>query len=97
MAHSFKVGDRVVIVKSTWPGAIGLAATITLVEPLRRTEEGVPAGTQACTLDAVSPCHPGVFLCYPAPWLERYRDDSGEKAEWTDELRKLCKPRKVNA
>lgn len=98
---SFKVGDRVVVrslaaarellgavgtvmAVKTWGG--GLATDGTVVRGGVRYEVDLPSG---CDI-------------YPNCWfysdqIEPYRDDGHEKAEWTDELRRLCKPETVKA
>ena len=97
--RTFKVGDRVVIVKSTKASRIGEVCSVTsaLHVPNCTDESLHAAGDCWCaagsplvhTLDI--PTDPGTRISYPPSHLEPYRRDSAERGEWTDELRKLCR------
>lgn len=98
---SFKVGDRVVIVRSEDAARIGTVTTII-------GDERPARPTRICLDGRITPSlHPMVYeldiwtprgpAAYPREWLEPYRDDDHEKAEWTDELRRLCQVGKVDA
>ena len=91
MAHRYRIGDRVVVVAVEFhPDNIGAAGVVTsvLMDPPYGCKKTAPVHT-------VELPH-GDFWCLPSE-IEPYRDDSSEKGEWTDELRELCKPRKVTA
>ncbi len=96
---AFKVGDRVVIVRSPYPERIGQVARI--IGPTesgpRWAAHGLPHGTPMWILDIPSRLVSGVDIAYPPSHLERLPDDGHEKAAWTDELRRLCKVGKVES
>ncbi len=82
----FKIGDRVVIVKSPLPNRIGQLATIISDLKLKHWTDYPPSIRRLMhKLDL------GPNVYYPPCHLELYKDDGNEKAEWTDELTKLCK------
>lgn len=98
MTHSFKPGDRVVIVRSPRPERIGEVTTVVselapvLCErPFAYGGWGgiLPPGTLMHALSS-EPVVTGIRVTYPPEFLEPYRPDHNERAEWTDELRKLC-------
>lgn len=103
----FKVGDRVVIVKSRYPDMIGEVCTVVgdLVSPKC---SGISAhhNSGACWCMQGNPLvhrldlpskFPYIEVAYPPSHLELYRDDGNEKGEWTDELLRLCRKRPVGA
>jgi hypothetical protein len=103
---AFKVGDRVVIVKSLRPERVGLVCLV--ISALRDSDcaKGLVHDRGMCWCADGSPKvhalnippEPGATLvAYPPSHLELYRDDSNVKGEWTEELRRLCKPQKVGA
>jgi hypothetical protein len=99
----FKVGDRVVIVKST-RGRVGTVTTVIGTSVRLAAHEYrnpgpwscLPKGTVMYILD-LPPASGRRWVSAPGSWLEFYRPDHNEKGEWTDELRELCKSRKVSA
>jgi hypothetical protein len=103
---AFKVGDRVVIVKSTVPRRIGEVTTVVSEAywPWCPGGSGHAAGLCWCSegpllvhdLATASDLADGV-VAYPPSHLDLLRDDGHEKAEWTDELRRLCQVGKVDA
>jgi hypothetical protein len=104
VSQSFKVGDRVVVVKDgPTPGRVGSVAVVIGVEERFAAHEYekpgpwsfLPKGTVMYILD-LPPAAPGWHVAFPGTHLEPYRDDGNERGEWTEELRRLCKT-KVSA
>lgn len=95
---SFKVGDRVVIVRSPLARMVGRVATITALTELRGGEwcSQLPVGTPLWRLSIPSVHGPGNYVSYPAAYLERVPDDGHLAGEWDELTRRLCKP-KVDA
>ena len=100
--RTFKVGDRVVIVRSDWPNRIGEVTSVkTVIDVgaegftwLKRvgSEEVAPGTTMYELTTPTNSDRPSTYgVCYPATHLEPLPDDSVEKGEWTDELRRLCR------
>ncbi len=100
MNSPFKVGDRVVIVKSDDPEHVG---AITIVESELRPIQPwqAKAAGPLCSLQAGTLVH---YLTYPAKksdwvvacppeWLRHYANDDREPIAWTDELERLCRGR----
>lgn len=98
--RKFNVGDRVVIVKSPAPERIGTVATVVggpeqpdaLIPEWRAL--GIRYGQDFYILDLpmlrAFSAETGGCVAYPPQFLEPYRPDHNERAEWTEELRKLC-------
>ncbi len=100
MAHVFKPGDRVVIVKSRHAHRIGVIATV--VSGLLDSTCSGRSHPHQCWCEFGNPkVHdldlltdtPGEAVAYPPSHLEPYLPDGHEKAEWTDELRRWCAPK----
>jgi hypothetical protein len=86
----FRIGDRVVIVRSTVAERIGTVTTvISDLEPAAWIDEPGMDEIPMHTLD-LPPLRPGDSVAYPPSHLEPYIDDGNERAEWTAELRRLC-------
>ena len=96
----FKVGDRVVIVRSHCPERIGeVASIVSDLTPAscsrgRRHQRGFCWCAQGSPLlhelDIPARAPHGV-IAYPPSHLEPYRDDGSERGEWTAELKRLCR------
>ncbi|HEY3495502.1 MAG TPA: hypothetical protein VGK73_12485 [Polyangiaceae bacterium] len=99
-SHRFKVGDRVVIVRtSSRPDLLGAVVTVTSeLIPFNGTSLVVAPGTPVHAVDAKP--DPGFRrVVFQPSWLEPYRPDHNERAdlsampEWIRRLTKL--PEKV--
>jgi hypothetical protein len=103
---SFKIGDRVVIVKSPFPERIGVVCIIVEIvtnakftgyppwdkEPYRSL---LLSSNTACNLgipDVTGLPRPAI---YPDTCIELYKDDGQEKGEWTEDLIRICKPSNI--
>lgn len=92
---AFKIGDRVVIVRSPSEHMVGRVGTVTtgLVETIVQPGPLTiwwPVGTMLHGLDIPSEHTPGKFVCYPPECLQLYRDDGRERGAWTPLLMRLC-------
>ena len=97
--RTFKVGDRVVVVRSLYPSRIGEVATVLAIQPgpirwCRPDGSSIVTSDDAYDLSLAQipgDSMPDVPVAYPASHLEHLPDDSAERGEWTDELRRLCR------
>lgn len=86
----FKVGDRVVIVRSPCAEVIGTVTTITSeLRKVALTSDWVLDGhlkpdALIHVLEEPSRAHPGKHLGYPPEYLEPLPDDSSEKSTWAE-------------
>ncbi len=87
----FKIGDRVVIVRSYVPDRIGVVTTVR--SELRRSTYDRTLFVHQLDLPYGGPEKKwaGQPAVYTPDALEPYRDDGNEKAEWTDETRRICR------
>lgn len=83
----FKIGDRVVIVRSPIDEMVGLVAVV--IDEKESTDRSLwvkygllPVGHRLLELNHKSLWLPGSNVCYPPSHLQLLPDDSSEKADW---------------
>lgn len=89
----FKVGDRVVIARSPHAERIGQVATVMSGLEWRHWQGETSAQDRPMhrlDLRPLPGALPTLHVGYQPDHLEPYRGDGQEKAEWTEELRRLC-------
>ncbi len=97
MAHEFKVGDRVVLVRPSSP-CYGIVAVVTSGPESVTLDDaaGYPddwarhVGEDAYQIDLPRMDDPRLDGWSLHSDLEPYRDDGSEAIQWSEELRRLC-------